>query len=133
MKIENENIQSVYINPLTDFGFKKLFLNKELLIAFLNDVVGTDINEVTYLPTEGLGEYRYERMETYQRSLKQNFYLRDIAKCAKLEGEQIGIVKEKKQFAIKLLKKGTPIEEVIYLTELSKEQVLEILNQLPKS
>ena len=35
-------VESVYINPLTDFGFKRLFYNKELLIPFLNDVVGTD-------------------------------------------------------------------------------------------
>jgi len=31
------------------------------------------------------------------------------------------------------LKRGTPFEEVIDLTELSKEQVLELLHQLPKS
>ncbi|MDR1021684.1 MAG: Rpn family recombination-promoting nuclease/putative transposase, partial [Prevotellaceae bacterium] len=29
--------EAVYINPLTDFGFKKIFGDKELLIAFLND------------------------------------------------------------------------------------------------
>jgi hypothetical protein len=32
---EEKIIDSVYIDPLTDFGFKKLFLNKELLITFL--------------------------------------------------------------------------------------------------
>ena len=285
-----EDFLSVYINPLTDFGFKRIFLNKELLIAFLNDVVGTDIKDITYLPTEGLGNYKYERtaifdllcntnqgefiiemqlgkqtyfkdrslfytshvirnqaprkkywnyelkpvyivaildfiifdeqsvtneviekvqlyrkntgtvfsdklnmlfielpkfdkqpselqnntetwlyllkntfalnscppeitgkifrrfleiaelkqltpteMETYSSSLKRNFYLRDIANCAKMEGEQIGVVREKKQFALKLLKRGTPYEEVIDLTELSKEQVIDLLTQLPKS
>jgi len=69
--------------------------------------------------------------------VKQNFYLRDIANCAKMEGrmegEQIGVVREKKIFALKLLKRGTPFEEVIDLTELSKEQVLELLHQIPKS
>ena len=43
----------------------KLFLNKELLIAFLNDVVGTDIKDITYLPTEGLGEYKEERATNF--------------------------------------------------------------------
>ena len=39
LKVAIEEIrQSVYINPLTDFGFKKLFLKKELMIAFLNDI-----------------------------------------------------------------------------------------------
>ena len=47
-KIGDEDIQSVYINPLTDFGFKKIFLNRELLISFLNDVAGTKIREVQY-------------------------------------------------------------------------------------
>jgi len=37
----------------------------ELLIAFLNDVVGTDIRDNTYLPTEGPGEYREERATNF--------------------------------------------------------------------
>jgi predicted transposase/invertase (TIGR01784 family) len=310
-RTNDKDIQPVYINPLTDFGFKKLFLNRDLLIAFLNDVVGTDIQEVTYLPTEGLGDYIEERtaifdllcttksgeyfivemqlgkqtffrdrallytshiirkqaprkknwnyklnrvyllaildfitfteksaqndviervflyrentgtlfsdklnmifielpkfdkqpselqnntdtwlfllkntfvlntcppeitgeifklfleiaelkkltpteMETYKTSLKRSFQVRDIAHCAKLEGivegerigiakgEQIGIAKgkqigkieERKLFAIKLLKRSTSFEDVMDLTDLSKEQVLELLNQMPKS
>jgi hypothetical protein len=55
----------MYINPLTDFGFKKLFLNKELMIAFLNDVIGTDIKDIQYQPTEGLGEYKEERIAVF--------------------------------------------------------------------
>jgi hypothetical protein len=38
-KTEDEFISSVYINPLTDFGFKKLFNDKELLIAFPIEIV----------------------------------------------------------------------------------------------
>jgi len=60
-KTEDEFVTSVYINPLTDFGFKKLFLNKDLLIAFLNDVVGTNIKDIQYQPTESLGEQADER------------------------------------------------------------------------
>ena len=36
------NFQGKYINPLTDFGFKKLFgtdVNKVLLIDFLNEIL----------------------------------------------------------------------------------------------
>ena len=47
-EIEDEILSSMYINPLTDFGFKKLFLNKDLMIAFLNDVVGASIKNITY-------------------------------------------------------------------------------------
>jgi predicted transposase/invertase (TIGR01784 family) len=52
---------SVYVNPLTDFGFKRLFYNKELLTAFLNDIIGTDIKDIQYQPNEALGWYYEER------------------------------------------------------------------------
>jgi predicted transposase/invertase (TIGR01784 family) len=49
-----------YVNPLTDFGFKKLFgtePNKILLIDFLNQVLPArhQIKELTYLKNEHLG------------------------------------------------------------------------------
>ena len=52
--------QGKYINPFTDFGFKKLFgteSNKELLIDFLNHALGNreQIRDLTYLNTENLG------------------------------------------------------------------------------
>jgi hypothetical protein len=50
---------SKYLNPYTDFGFKKLFgteLNKDLLISFLNalfekcnELPKDEIEDVTYL------------------------------------------------------------------------------------
>ena len=49
-----------YINPYTDFGFKKLFgtpLNKDLLISFLNSLFeGKEVvSDLTYLNGENLG------------------------------------------------------------------------------
>lgn len=57
---------SRYINPFTDFGFKKLFgteINKDLLIDFLNTILPekSSIKSLTYLPTERLGDRRFER------------------------------------------------------------------------
>ena len=57
---------SRYINPFTDFGFKKLFgteINKDLLIDFLNTILPEEafIRSLTYLPTEKLGEGHFER------------------------------------------------------------------------
>lgn len=57
---------SRYINPFTDFGFKKLFgseVNKDLLIDFLNTILPNEssIKTLTYLPTEQLGEGDFER------------------------------------------------------------------------
>ena len=55
-----------YINPFTDFGFKKLFgteFNKELLIDLLNQVLGDRerIQDLTYLNTENLGNTETDR------------------------------------------------------------------------
>jgi predicted transposase/invertase (TIGR01784 family) len=74
--IDDELEQSIYINPLTDFGFKKLFQKKELMIPFLNDVVRADITDIQYEPTEGLGSYPRERKAIF-----------DIL-CKTVEGEQ---------------------------------------------
>ena len=54
-----------YINPHTDFGFKRLFgseFNKELLISFLNALFAGKqvVRDVTYMNSEHLGE----RIET---------------------------------------------------------------------
>ena len=50
-------IQERYINPYTDFGFKKLFgteLNKDLLMSFLNALLSGQevIREVSYLNSD---------------------------------------------------------------------------------
>ncbi len=55
-----------YVNPLTDFGFKKLFgtePNKELLINFLNQVLPEkhQIKELSYSKTEQLGQSALDR------------------------------------------------------------------------
>lgn len=49
-----------YINPYTDFGFKKLFgteMNKDLLISFLNALLNGEqvIEDITYMNSEQLG------------------------------------------------------------------------------
>ncbi len=54
-----------YINPLTDFGFKKLFgtePNKILLIDFLNQILpDRKIKDLSYSPTEKLGLTEMDR------------------------------------------------------------------------
>jgi predicted transposase/invertase (TIGR01784 family) len=55
-----------FINPFTDFGFKKLFgeeINKDLLIDFLNELLKgkTEIKNLTYLKTEQLGASALDR------------------------------------------------------------------------
>jgi predicted transposase/invertase (TIGR01784 family) len=63
---EKEKQMKVFFNPLTDFGFKKLFLDKVLLIAFLNDVTGrNNITDIRYLPTEQLGDTAENRKAVF--------------------------------------------------------------------
>ncbi|GHU60200.1 hypothetical protein FACS189411_17570 [Bacteroidia bacterium] len=52
----------VFMNPLTDYSFKKLFSEKELLIAFLNDVTPWEtIVDIKYQPSEQLGASKEDR------------------------------------------------------------------------
>lgn len=55
-----DNLQERYINPLTDYGFKRLFgtePNKELLIDFLNQILPPQhqIQDLSYSKNEHLG------------------------------------------------------------------------------
>jgi predicted transposase/invertase (TIGR01784 family) len=56
-----------YINPFTDYGFKKLFgeePNKDLLLDFLNELLKEEqgkITDLTYLKTEQLGTTDIDR------------------------------------------------------------------------
>lgn len=53
-----------YINPLTDFGFKRLFgiePNKDLLIDFLNEILPTKIADLTYSSNEHAGKTEFDR------------------------------------------------------------------------
>ncbi len=59
-------IKEKYVNPFTDFGFKKLFgeeVNKDLLIDFLNNLLLDEqqIKDLTYLKNEHLSSSDTER------------------------------------------------------------------------
>ncbi|MGB0879422.1 MAG: Rpn family recombination-promoting nuclease/putative transposase [Polaribacter sp.] len=60
-------LEEKYINPLTDFGFKKLFgsePNKILLIDFLNQILpDRKIKDLSYTSTEKLGLAKVNRNE----------------------------------------------------------------------
>ena len=54
-----------YINPLTDFGFKKLFgtePNKDILIDFLNEILpNRKITDLNYSSNEHFGKTELDR------------------------------------------------------------------------
>lgn len=61
-----------YINPLTDFGFKKIFGNEDVMIAFLNDLLEpkSPIVHVTFIDKDELGQTKYERGVIYDLRCK---------------------------------------------------------------
>ena len=66
-KIFNEDR---YVNPYTDFGFKKLFgteMNKDLLLSFINSLLHDKekIKSLTYLNTEHLGINETDRRAVF--------------------------------------------------------------------
>ena len=56
-----------YINPLTDFGFKKIFGDEEIMREFLNDLIEPEspIVQVTFIDKEMQPETKYERGVIY--------------------------------------------------------------------
>jgi len=63
----NDRLKDKYIDPFTDFGFKKLFgeeCNKDLLLDFLNELLHKKegkIVKLTYLKSEQLGRSEEDR------------------------------------------------------------------------
>ena len=82
-----------YINPYTDFGFKKLFgseLNKELLISFLNALFNDskrEITDISYLNTERLGEGYGDRRAVFDVYCMTKSGKRFIVEMQKAEQE----------------------------------------------
>ncbi len=113
-------MQAVYLNPLTDFGFKKLFgeeLHKDLLIAQFNP----------------------QERQAYEDSLKHYRDLKNSNDTARLEGlqegleegEKIGIEKGKAAIVNTMAAKGLDIATIADMTGLPVATVQTLLSQNP--
>ncbi len=79
-----------YVNPFTDFGFKKIFgeeTDKDVLIDFLNQVLPQkhQIKELTYLNTEHLGISELDRnvmFDLYCKSLSGEKFIVKMQKAS---------------------------------------------------
>lgn len=78
-----------YINPFTDYGFKRLFgeePNKELLLDFLNELLKDEqggIKDLTYLKTEQLGSSEIDRkaiFDLYCENIKGEKFIVELQK-----------------------------------------------------
>jgi len=67
----NADFVEKYINPFTDYGFKRIFgeeANKDLLMDFLSELLREeqgDIKNITYLKTEHLGATELDRKAVF--------------------------------------------------------------------
>lgn len=98
-------LQDKYINPFTDFGFKKLFgsePNKDLLIDFLNQ------------PDE---KNKYEESLKYYRDLK------NVVDTSFDEGKAEGKEERNIEIARQMKSEGEPIEKIIRFTGLTVEEI----------
>ncbi len=82
-------VKEKYINPFTDFGFKRLFgeePNKDLLLDFLNELLKDQqgkIVDLTYLKTEQLGKTELDRkaiFDLYCENAKGEKFIVEIQK-----------------------------------------------------
>lgn len=92
-----------YINPLTDFGFKKLFKIAEI------------------------ARFTKKEREEYEESLKIYRDIKNIVDTAKaegkIEGKAEGKIEEKIEIAKQMKKEKEPIEKIMRYTGLSKEEI----------
>ncbi len=84
-----------FINPYTDFGFKKLFgteMNKDLLISFLNALLNgkeKEIEDVQYLNGENLGDGYGDRRSVFDVYCMSKDGSRFIVEMQKAEQAEI--------------------------------------------
>ncbi len=104
-----------YLNPYTDFSFKKLFGeegNKELLVDFLNQL-SPDYQQIV------------EQCERYEQSL---FQYRDLKSALETAVEECGI-----EIALKAIKKDFDNETIADLTGLPIEQIEQLRKPIKKN
>ncbi|MCC8112449.1 MAG: Rpn family recombination-promoting nuclease/putative transposase [Bacteroidales bacterium] len=128
-----------YINPFTDFGFKRLFgteANKDILIHFLNTIIEDEepIVDVTYMNPEKLGlrpqdrraifdiycktktAYRIVEMEVSLKVLRDNV---NIVNTAYKEGRDERSI----EIARSLKQEGVSTATIIHCTGLNAEDI----------
>ena len=135
----SEEIQERYINPYTDFGFKKLFgteLNKELLISFLNALLQGEQTVKMERPIalqervsnrlfEAAEIARFNRRELveYEDSLKAFRDWYSVMKTTLNKGRAEGRAEEKAAITRQMKANNLPTEVIAKCTGLSPEEI----------
>jgi len=88
-----------YVNPLTDFGFKKLFEAAEI------------------------ANFSLEERQAYEDSLKYYRDLKNVVDTSREEGIEEGKIEGKMEVALALKNNNIPIDIIMNSTGLSKEEI----------
>ena len=115
-----------YINPYTDFGFKKLFgteMNKDLLISFLNALFHDEqvVKDVKYLNSEKLGEGYGDRkaiFDVYCENEESVKIYRDLKNSI-----ETAVWKDKVRTAREMKADGVPTATIVKYTKLPIEEI----------
>ena len=116
-----------YINPYTDFGFKKLFGeegNKALLIDFLNQLLPLhhQIADLTFQNVEQANFSKQQR-EDYEKSRLSYIGIKQVTETAEKDGLKRGLTQGKTEIAKEMKKEGFDTQMIIKLTGLSVTDV----------
>lgn len=117
-----------YVNPHTDFGFKRLFgteFNKELLISFLNALFRGEqtVTDVTYLNPEQLKLYEdnlkaYRDIDNAIKTAEKEKFAEGLA-----EGLAEGEKKKAQEVAKRMKAMGLTAEQIAEATGLTPQEV----------
>jgi len=116
--------QATYLNPFTDFGFKKLFgeeYNKDLLIDFLNQLLKKEQGSIfrKLFAAAEIAKFTPEEAMAYEDSLKVYRDLKNSLDTAREEGHDAAMAKA----ALKMSNKGLSLEVISEITGLPPEQI----------
>jgi hypothetical protein len=138
-----DDTREIFINPYTDFGFKKLFgteMNKDLLISFLNALFNNserEIEDVQYLNGENLGQRLFDQAEIakysdaerrlYEASQKEYWDYTSTLETAERKGIQLGMFHEKIDTIHRLQSMGLSLEQIAQGADMKVDEVRKLL------
>ncbi len=120
-----------YINPYTDFGFKKLFGeegNKNLLIDFLNQLLPLhhQIADLTFQNVEQMPNLSKQQREDYEKSRLSYIGIKQVTETAEKDGLKRGVEQGKIEVAKNLKQMGFSDIDIQKATGLSQEEIEKI-------
>ncbi|MCF0190510.1 MAG: hypothetical protein HUJ96_04525 [Marinilabiliaceae bacterium] len=121
---ETNHIEGRYINPLTDYGFKRVFGEKDIMQPIFGKVGG--ISELVHMSDEERARYNIT-LDTYRTNLSvmKNERMEGREEGLK-EGQKNGREKEKLSIARNAKSLGMSIEQIAALTGLSISEIEEL-------